>query len=102
MRISDWSSDVCSSDLLRIGAIEPARPRRGGGDDGVHQQADPAAGRRLDALAGEPDAAEPAEAARLTAAAPSSTETSDERHLPRYRSRPRGAAVAHGDRKSVV
>src|SRR3546814_21112486 len=77
MRISDWSSDVCSSDLLRIGAIEPARPRRGGGDDGVHQQADPAAGRRLDALAGERDAAEPAEAARLTAAAPSSTETSD-------------------------
>src|SRR3546814_15135163 len=26
MRISDWSSDVCSSDLLR-----PARPRRQGG-----------------------------------------------------------------------
>src|SRR3546814_1900237 len=27
MRISDWSSDVCSSDLKRIGDTEMARPR---------------------------------------------------------------------------
>src|SRR3546814_18678617 len=29
MRISDWSSDVCSSDLLDRGAGEVALPRRG-------------------------------------------------------------------------
>src|SRR3546814_11932304 len=33
MRISDWSSDVCSSDLLgrRRGFLLPRRQRRGGG-----------------------------------------------------------------------
>src|SRR3546814_1739491 len=42
MRISDWSSDVCSSDLARaaaavVGQIEGFRP---GGDDagGMHEQ----------------------------------------------------------------
>src|SRR3546814_3341299 len=35
MRISDWSSDVCSSDLTGIGAVllhvaRPERPARGG------------------------------------------------------------------------
>src|SRR3546814_1543400 len=28
MRISDWSSDVCSSDLQRFGGVAPARPLR--------------------------------------------------------------------------
>src|SRR3546814_15312171 len=40
MRISDWSSDVCSSDL-RLGAVEPAGSRRepaGLGDGDEHLQ----------------------------------------------------------------
>src|SRR3546814_3713623 len=35
LRISDWSSDVCSSDLLRQKAVEQRHSRhRGGGDHG--------------------------------------------------------------------
>src|SRR3546814_3868289 len=30
MRISDWSSDVCSSDLRQPRLLHPARPQRGG------------------------------------------------------------------------
>src|SRR3546814_18993037 len=30
MRISDWSSDVCSSDLHVSNAVNPTRPKRGG------------------------------------------------------------------------
>src|SRR3546814_3347761 len=33
MRISDWSSDVCSSDLLRAGALHRAARGAGGGDN---------------------------------------------------------------------
>src|SRR3546814_16465216 len=32
MRISDWSSDVCSSDLMRSGRSRPAGPSLGGGE----------------------------------------------------------------------
>src|SRR3546814_14079805 len=50
MRISDWSSDVCSSDLLFLGEHKLVRPDKGGGvplPTGVHaiaerQVADPA------------------------------------------------------------
>src|SRR3546814_2782377 len=31
LRISDWSSDVCSSDLSRAGPPPPSRPYAGGG-----------------------------------------------------------------------
>src|SRR3546814_19482521 len=49
MRISDWSSDVCSSDLLFLGEHKLVRPDKGGGvplPTGVHaiaerQVADP-------------------------------------------------------------
>src|SRR3546814_5860791 len=38
MRISDWSSDVCSSDLPRHAAPEPrARELQAGGDEAEHQ-----------------------------------------------------------------
>src|SRR3546814_9705437 len=37
MRISDWSSDVCSSDLARLVGGEPAADD-GGGAPGLHEQ----------------------------------------------------------------
>src|SRR3546814_6452912 len=41
MRISDWSSDVCSSDLSEDRADEPAgRARLGRGDIARHRRAD--------------------------------------------------------------
>src|SRR3546814_14499736 len=33
MRISDWSSDVCSSDLLKLIVIDPASRFRGGNEN---------------------------------------------------------------------
>src|SRR3546814_16366184 len=39
MRISDWSSDVCSSDLLGAAALEVVDQAAGGGDEDVHAAA---------------------------------------------------------------
>src|SRR3546814_19388675 len=52
MRISDWSSDVCSSDLFLIGGIwgEPA---------GIADRGDDDAGNVPEALLGTPEAAKP-------------------------------------------
>src|SRR3546814_9101656 len=46
MRISDWSSDVCSSDLRRAAADEPGVDdlRRGAGDRADHRRLDPGLG----------------------------------------------------------
>src|SRR3546814_7558176 len=43
MRISDWSSDVCSSDLLSGPGLQPGRP---GDDLGPGIEENPAFGRR--------------------------------------------------------
>src|SRR3546814_2966008 len=43
MRISDWSSDVCSSDLANHGDgidLQPCRAARPGGKAGLHRQPD--------------------------------------------------------------
>src|SRR3546814_16887404 len=62
MRISDWSSDVCSSDLRRAGVeAEPAHPEQAGADQGHGQRV-----RRHDVL--------------LIAATLSDDEAADERH----------------------
>src|SRR3546814_19211218 len=44
MRISDWSSDVCSSDLLRLDQLRRVRRHgdRGGGDGGLAARIEPA------------------------------------------------------------
>src|SRR3546814_11470796 len=51
MRISDWSSDVCSSDL----DDEADRPRRHADDLIVEQQQERAEARILDAVGGRPE-----------------------------------------------
>src|SRR3546814_9951189 len=86
MRISDWSSDVCSSDLRRrpepfdLGGQQPdverhepdrcAQPHRGygllGRDDQPRQGADPVASIDRDARPGEPEPAERPDAAALS------------------------------------
>src|SRR3546814_5453101 len=49
MRISDWSSDVCSSDLLPPGARQAGGPDLGGGGSArIHRRVDlPRGGRAL-------------------------------------------------------
>src|SRR3546814_3013045 len=60
MHISDWSSDVCSSDLSVVDLFQPARPGEGG--TGARQgqeaarQARGGKGQGLEARAGAPDA----------------------------------------------
>src|SRR3546814_7941897 len=61
MRISDWSSDVCSSDLRRLREGRPARPRAGRAQDAdqlPEPREDPEAPRAA------PGPARPAEARR--------------------------------------
>src|SRR3546814_3527990 len=51
MRISDWSSDVCSSDLEPLGLEQPDRPRRLRPRDRASSQGNPEARRRAAAAA---------------------------------------------------
>src|SRR3546814_6824845 len=51
MRISDWSSDVCSSDLQRA-QLAQVRPARSGGPQGTGPGRGGADGRRQEFLAG--------------------------------------------------
>src|SRR3546814_8612404 len=44
MRISDWSSDVCSSDLDDHRPEQDRKPRRGGRDHAAAKRDDPASG----------------------------------------------------------
>src|SRR3546814_6043858 len=56
MRISDWSSDVCSSDLVSPASAPPARRSAGGQRSAARDRRPPAAQPRDD---GQPDPAQP-------------------------------------------
>src|SRR3546814_92767 len=81
MRISDWSSDVCSSDLHRSGTVEPDGSRHRRRNDDLHVEADPGAVRHRDVGPGQPDAAEPAPAVPVIRGAPRRTRSKGLRQM---------------------
>src|SRR3546814_16398590 len=98
MRISDWSSDVCSSDLLR----PSASAQSDGKNDEIEQRRDSRCTDRL-----ELDLEEPPHLLHIESAKPAPLDVPDHGHAGGLRHRPldfadRGLAAHAADRKSSV